>query len=36
MSKKARTNLPDKEKHPQLYAIAKKSGRSYSPLKQGI
>ena len=36
MSKKARTNLPDKEKHPQLYAIAKKSGRSSGALVKGI
>lgn len=36
MSKKARLNLPDKEKHPQLYSIAKKTGRSSGPLKTGI
>lgn len=36
MSKKARINLPDKEKHPRLYTIAKKSGRSSGPLVKGI
>jgi hypothetical protein len=38
MSKKARPShkCPDKEKHPQLYAIAKKSGRSNHVLKLGI
>jgi len=38
MSKKARPErkLPNKEKHPQLYAIAKKSGRSTHVLKRGI
>jgi hypothetical protein len=36
MSKKARLNLPDKEKHPQLYSIAKKTGRSSGALKKGI
>ena len=36
MSKKARLNLPDKEKHPQLYSIAKKTGRSSGALVKGI
>ena len=36
MSKKARTNLPDKEKHPKIYAVSKKSGRSSGTLKKGI
>ena len=36
MSKKAKINLPDKDKHPRLYAIAKKSGRSSGPLRKGI
>jgi len=36
MSKKARTNLPDKEKHPQLYKISKKTGRSSGALVKGI
>ena len=36
MSKKARLNLPDKEKHPKIYAVSKKSGRSSGPLKKGI
>jgi len=36
MSKKARTNLPDKDKHPRLFAIAKKSGRSSGALVKGI
>lgn len=36
MSKKARINLPDKDKHPQLFAISKKSGRSSGPLVKGI
>jgi hypothetical protein len=36
MSKKARTNLPDKDKYPRLYAIAKKSGRSSGALVKGI
>ena len=36
MSKKAKLNLPDKEKHPRLYAIAKKSGRSSGPLRMGL
>ena len=36
MSKKARLNLPDKDKHPKIYAVSKKSGRSSGPLKKGI
>ena len=38
MSKKGRPEhkLPNKEKHPQLYAMAKKSGRSTHVLKRGI
>ena len=36
MSKKARINVPDKEKYPKLYDMAKKSGRSSGPLKKGI
>ena len=36
MSKKARINLPDKEKYPKLYDMAKKSGRSSGTLKKGI
>ena len=38
MSKKARPahKCPDKERHPQLYAISKKSGRSTHVLKKGI
>jgi hypothetical protein len=36
MSKKARINLPDKDKHPRLYAVSKKSGRSSGPLRMGL
>jgi len=36
MSKKAKINLPDKDKHPSLYVIAKKSGRSSGSLLKGI
>ena len=38
MSKKARPShkCPNKEKHPQQYAMAKKSGRSNHVLKRGI
>jgi hypothetical protein len=36
MSKKARQNLPDKDTHPMLYSMAKKSGRCSGPLKRGI
>ena len=38
MSKKARPShkCPNKEKHPQKYAMAKKSGRSTHVLKKGI
>ena len=36
MSKKARINLPDKDKHPRLFAISKKSGRSSGALVKGI
>jgi|TARA_A200000159_G_scaffold97766_1_gene90570 hypothetical protein len=36
MSKKARTNLPNKEKHPKIYQVSKKTGRSSGALKKGI
>jgi hypothetical protein len=36
MSKKARINLPDKDKHPKIYAVSKKSGRSSGALVKGI
>ena len=36
MSKKARVNLPDKDKHPKIYAVSKKSGRSSGALVKGI
>ena len=38
MSKKGKTEnqLPSKEKHPKLYAVVKKSGRSSGPLVKGI
>jgi|TARA_B110000495_G_scaffold60420_1_gene51332 hypothetical protein len=36
MSKKARLNLPDKEKHARMYSVAKKVGRSSGPLRMGL
>lgn len=38
MSKKGKTEqqLPSKEKHPKLYAVVKKTGRSSGPLVKGI
>tara|TARA_Y100000385_G_C12508614_1_gene390283 strand:- start:38 stop:259 length:222 start_codon:yes stop_codon:yes gene_type:complete len=36
MSKKARINLPDKDKHPKIYDVSKKSGRSSGALVKGI
>ena len=36
MSKKARLNLPDKDKYPKIYELAKKTGRSSGSLKKGI
>ena len=38
MSKKSKPDhkLPNKEKHPQKYVMAKKSGRSTHVLKKGI
>jgi hypothetical protein len=38
MSKKSRPEhkLPNKDKHPKLYTISKKSGRSTHVLKKGI
>ena len=36
MSKKARLNLPDKDKHSKSYAVSKKSGRSSGPLRMGL
>ena len=38
MSKKGKSEnqLPSKEKHPKLYAVVKKTGRSSGPLKKGI
>jgi hypothetical protein len=38
MSKKARheSRMTSKEKHPHLYKVSKKSGRSSGPLKKGI
>lgn len=38
MSKKARheSRMTSKEKHPQLYKLSKKTGRSSGPLKKGI
>ena len=38
MSKKARheSRMTNKEKHPQLYKVSKKTGRSSGPLKKGI
>ena len=36
MSKKARINLPNKEKHPKIYHVSKKTGRSSGALVKGI
>ena len=38
MSKKGKpdSKLPPKEKHPKLYAVVKKTGRSSGPLVKGI
>lgn len=38
MSKKARpeSRIPNKEKHPQLYKLSKKTGRSSGALVKGI
>ena len=38
MSKKARheTRMTSKEKHPHLYKVSKKTGRSSGPLVKGI
>jgi hypothetical protein len=36
MSKKARINLPNKDKHPSIYKVAKKTGRTSGALVKGI
>jgi hypothetical protein len=36
MSKKARINIPNKEKHPKIYQVSKKTGRSSGVLVKGI